>query len=79
MFDRFVSHVPIMAHLCKRSSVLYEWVGSDTEFTTALGMLNDAQKNDPLKTGTDEDTFVNAMMIALVLLETKDRKLKNYQ
>jgi hypothetical protein len=24
MFDRFVSHVPIMAHLCKRSSISLE-------------------------------------------------------
>ena len=58
---------------------LYEWVKSDAEFTTALERLKDVQEKDPFKTGTEEDTFVNAMMIALVLLETKDRKLKNYQ
>jgi hypothetical protein len=60
-------------------NILYEWAGSDTEFTTALETLKEAQKNDPFKTGAEEDTFVNAMMIALVLLETKDRKWKNYQ
>jgi len=59
--------------------ILYEWVESDSEFTTALEQLKDIQEDDPFKTGTEDDTFVNAMMIALVLLETKDRKLKNYQ
>jgi hypothetical protein len=53
-------------------NILYEWVESDTEFTTALERLKEAQENDPLKTETDEDTFVNAMMIALLLLETRD-------
>lgn len=53
--------------------ILYEWVRSDTEFTTALGRLKDVQENDPFKTGTDEDIYVNSMMIALLLLETKDR------
>ncbi len=62
-----------------KKNILYEWGESDTEFTTALERLKDVQENDPLKKGTEEDTFVNAMMIALVLLETKDRKLKNYQ
>jgi hypothetical protein len=56
--------------------ILYEWAESDAEFTTALGWLKDVQENDPLKKGTEEDYFVNSMMIALVLLETKDRKLK---
>jgi hypothetical protein len=54
-------------------NILYEWVGSDAEFTTALERLKDVQENDPLKTGTEEDTFVNAMMIALLLMETRDR------
>jgi hypothetical protein len=60
-------------------NILYEWANSDSEFTTALERLKDTQENDPLKTGTEEDMFVNAMIIALVLLEAKDRKLKNYQ
>jgi hypothetical protein len=54
-------------------NTLYEWVKHDTEFIEDLERLNDAQKNDPFKTGTEEDTFVNSMMVALLLLETKNR------
>jgi hypothetical protein len=54
-------------------TILYEWAKSDSEFTTALERLKEVQENDPFKTGTEEDTFVNAMMIALRLLETRDR------
>ena len=60
-------------------NILYEWVKSDSEFTTALERLKDVQKDDPFKTGTDEDTFVNSMMIAILLLETKDRHHKSTQ
>jgi hypothetical protein len=56
--------------------ILYEWTESDAEFTTALGRLKDVQENDPLKTGTEEDYFVNSMMIALLLMETRDRHFK---
>ena len=56
--------------------ILYEWTESDAEFTTALGRLKDVQENDPLKTGTEEDYFVNSMMIALLLMETRDRHYK---
>lgn len=56
--------------------ILYEWAESDTEFTTALGRLKDVQENDPFKTGTEEDYFVNSMMIALLLMETRDRHYK---
>lgn len=58
-------------------NVLHEWIENDPEFTTALERLINAQKNDPLKTGTEEDTFVNSMMVALLLLETKDRHFKS--
>jgi hypothetical protein len=58
-------------------NTLYEWVESDSEFTTALGRLKEAQENDPFKTGTEEDTFVNAMMIALVVMETRNRHYKS--
>lgn len=58
-------------------NILYEWTESDTEFTTALERLKDVQENDPLKTGTEEDAFVNAMMVALVVMETKDRHYKS--
>jgi len=57
--------------------MLYEWAESDSEFTTALERLKDVQENDPLKTGTEEDTFVNAMMIALLLMETRNRHYKS--
>ena len=57
-------------------NILYEWAGSDTEFTIAIERLKDVQENDPLKTGTEEDTFVNAMMIALVVMETRERHYK---
>jgi len=58
-------------------NILYEWVRSDAEFTTALERLKDVQENDPFKTGTEEDMFVNAMMIALLLMETRDRHFKS--
>jgi hypothetical protein len=46
------------------------------EFTTALERLKVVQENDPFKTGTEEDTFVNAMMIALLVMETRERHNK---
>jgi transposase-like protein len=58
-------------------NILYEWVRSDSEFTTALERLKDVQINDPFKTGTKEDTYVNAMMIALLLMETRNRHYKS--
>lgn len=62
---------------CRKSginkNILYEWVKSDSEFTEALERLKVVQKNNPFKTGTEEDAFVNSMMVALLLLETKDR------
>ena len=56
--------------------ILYEWTESDAEFTTALGRLKDVQENDPLITGTEEDYFVNSVMLALLLMETRDRHHK---
>lgn len=58
-------------------TILYQWAGSDSEFTEALERLKDVQKNNPFKTGTEEDAFVNSMMVALLLLETKDRHHKS--
>lgn len=57
-------------------NTLYEWAENDLEFTTALERLNEVQENDPNKTETEEDIFVNAMTVALLLLETKDRHQK---
>ena len=56
---------------------LYEWAEKDAEFTTALGRLKEVQENDPFKTGMEEDFFVNSMTIALLLLETRDRRYKS--
>ena len=56
--------------------ILYEWTESDAEFSGALGRLKDVQENDPFKTGTEEDFFVNSMMIALLLMETRERHHK---
>ena len=50
---------------------------TDSEFSGTLERLKDVQEKDPFKTGTDEDYFVNSMMIALVILETKDRHFKS--
>ena len=61
----------------QQKDILYEWTENDTEFTTALERLKNVQKNDPFKTGTEEDTFVNSMMIALVLMETRERHNKS--
>jgi hypothetical protein len=56
--------------------ILYEWVKTDSEFSETLERLKDVQKNDPFRTGTFMDTRVNAMMIALVLMETRDKHYK---
>ncbi len=58
--------------------ILYEWVKTDHEFSDALERLKNVQKDDPFKTGTEEDTYVNAMMIALLLFETRDRHYKSH-
>ena len=57
--------------------VLYEWVESDKEFNMSLERLKEVQRNDPFRTETEEDVFVNSMMVALLLMETKDRHYKN--
>ena len=57
-------------------NILYEWVQADTEFANALERIKTIQQNDPFKTGTIEDSHINAMVIAFVLLETRDRHYK---
>ena len=56
--------------------ILYECVKTDLEFSETLERLKNIQKNDTFKTGTFLDTQVNAMMIALLLMETRDRHYK---
>src|SRR6266511_3700901 len=58
-------------------NILYEWVRTDTEFSETLERLKNVQQNDPFKTGTFFDTQVNAMMIAFLLMETRDRHFKS--
>ena len=58
-------------------NILYKWVISDSEFSETLERLKNVQENDPFKTGTFFDTQVNAMMIALLLMETRDRHFKS--
>jgi len=58
------------------AATLYSWVEKDAEFAEALEIIKEVQKDDPFKTGGPEDDMVNAGIIALLLLETKDRKSK---
>jgi hypothetical protein len=58
-------------------NILPEWCEDDPEFTRALKRIKDVQKNDPSKTGTEEDIYVNSMTIALLLFETRDRHHKS--
>ncbi len=53
--------------------ILYEWTQTDSEFSAALERIKTIQDEDSFKTGTIEDSRIDAMVIAFVLLETKDR------
>jgi hypothetical protein len=57
-------------------NILYEWMQTDEELSDTLERLNKVQEEDSFKTGTDEDNQVNGMMIAIVLMETRDRHYK---
>jgi AcrR family transcriptional regulator len=54
-------------------ATLYRWVKYDSEFLEALEIVKEVQNDNPFKTGTEEDVRVNQMIVALLLLETKDR------
>lgn len=54
-------------------TTLYRWVENDREFQETLERLKEVQKNDPFKTGTVEDSQVNAMVITFALMEKRDR------
>jgi hypothetical protein len=58
------------------TATLYDWVYHDGEFLEALEIIKEVQKDDPFKTGGPEDSMVNTGIIALLLLETKDRYQK---
>jgi transposase-like protein len=55
-------------------STLYDWVKNDKEFSQTLERLKTVQENDPFKTGAAEDSRVNSMMIALLLMEKAKSK-----
>ena len=57
--------------------ILYNWVKSDAKFSEALERLKNSQEDSPFRTGTEDDTYVDAMMIAFLLLETKSRHDKS--
>jgi hypothetical protein len=67
----------IAAGIGVSQNILYEWVKTDTKFSKTLERLKNVQQNDPFKTGTFFDTQVNAMMIGLLLMETRDRHFKS--
>ena len=54
-------------------TTLYRWVRSDAEFVEALEVIKEVQIDDPSKAGGPEDGMANAGIIALLLLETKER------
>ncbi len=54
-------------------TTLYKWAQHDSEFLEALKIIKEVQDDDPFKTGAEEDSQVNATIIVLLLLETKDR------
>src|SRR5688500_14156672 len=51
--------------------ILYEWVKTDPEFCATLERFKNIQENDPFKTDTVEDIQVSAMMMALIIMETR--------
>jgi len=42
-----------------------------------LKIIKKVQEDDSFKTGTEEDMFVNSMMIALVVMETRNRHYRS--
>jgi hypothetical protein len=58
------------------NNILYDWVKTDAEFSRGLEGIKSSQEDSPFRTGTEDDTYVDAMMIAFLLLETRDRHFK---
>ena len=57
-------------------NILYGWVRTDSAFSQGLERLKESQEDSPFRSGTDIDSYVDAMMIAFLILETKDRHYK---
>jgi hypothetical protein len=58
-------------------NILYDWVKTDTELSEALGRFKTIQEEDPFKTGTYEDAWIGSLVIAFILIETRDRHVKH--
>ncbi len=56
--------------------ILYGWAQTDAEFSSSLVRLLAIQKDDPFKTGTEEDAQLSELLVAIVLMETRDRHYK---
>jgi hypothetical protein len=59
-----------------KKNILYDWVKTDSDFSDGLERLKSSQKDSPFRTGTEDDAYVDAMMIAFILLETMNRRHK---
>ena len=57
-------------------NVLYRWVETDAELSEAFGRLKKLQDEDPFKTGDVEDSWISSLVIAFILMETRDRHYK---
>ena len=57
-------------------NILYEWVNTDKELSDALGRFKTLQEEDPFKTGTAEDSWIGSLVVAFILMETRDRHYK---
>jgi hypothetical protein len=49
------------------------WVKHVVEFLDALKIIKEVQDDDPFKSDDEEDIRVNAIIMTLLLMETKDR------
>ncbi len=67
----------IAAKVRINKNVLHELAKTDSKFFGPLEKLKNVQEKEPLKAETDEDTFVDVMMITFLLLEAKDRQSKS--
>jgi hypothetical protein len=57
------------------AETLYRWIRTDEDFSGSLERLKDIQENDPFKTGDELDLIVDGSMIALLLIETKRKRV----
>ena len=58
-------------------NILYQWAKTDPEFSEALERFKTIHAEDPFKTGTVEDTWIGSMVLAFIIMETRDRHYKS--